>query len=62
MLEDMKSKGVSDWSESTWSLPVVLVWKKEVALASEQTTDGRMTPLNDCIPLPRINDNSDTLA
>jgi hypothetical protein len=50
LLEDMNGKGVSEGSESTWSLPVVLVWKKEVALASDHTTDGRMTSLKDCIP------------
>jgi hypothetical protein len=62
LLEDMKGKGVSEGSESTWSLPVVLVWKKEATLASERTTNGRMTSLKDCIPFPRINDNSDMLA
>jgi len=53
LLEDMKGKGVSEGSESTWSLPVVLVWKKEATLASKQTTDGRMTSLKDCIPFPK---------
>ena len=43
-------------------IAVVLVQEKEVALASEKTNDGRMTSLKDCIPLPRIDDNSDTLA
>jgi hypothetical protein len=62
MLEIMKGKGGIEVSESPWSLPVVLVWMKEADLASEKTTDSRMTSLKDCIPFPMFDDNSDKLA
>ena len=32
LLEDMKSKGVTEESDSPWLSPVVLVWKKDCSL------------------------------
>jgi hypothetical protein len=63
MLEDMKSKGVIEESDSPWSSPVVLVRKKNGNLRF--CVDYRR--LNDVtkkdrFPLPRINDTLDRLA
>jgi len=63
LLEDMKSKGVIEVSDSPWSSPVVLVRKKDSSLRF--CVDYRR--LNDvtkkgCFFLPRIDDTLDTLA
>jgi hypothetical protein len=63
MLEDMKSKGVIEDSDSLWSSPVVLVRKKDSNLRF--CVDYRRlndVTKKDCFLLPRIDDTLDTLA
>jgi hypothetical protein len=63
MLEDMKSKGVIEESDSPWLLPVVLVWKEDGSLCF--CIDYRRlndVTKKDCFPLSRIDDTLDTLA
>jgi len=62
MLEDMKSKGVIEESDSPWSSPVVLVRKKDSNLRF--CIDYRRlndVTKKDCFLLPRIDDTLDTL-
>jgi len=63
LLEDMKSKGVIEESDSPWSSPVVLVRKKDGSLrfcVDYRRLNG--VTKKDCFPLPRIDDTLDTLA
>jgi len=63
MLDDMKSKGVIEEPDSPWSLPVVLVRKKDGSLRFyvDYRRQNDITKKN-CFPLPRIDDTLDTLA
>jgi hypothetical protein len=62
MLEDMKSKGVIEESDSPWSSPVVLVRKKDGNLLFCVDYRRLNVTKKDCFPLPRIDDTLDTLA
>ena len=62
LLEDMKSQGVIEESDSPWSSPVVLVRKKDGSLPFCVDYRRLNDVTKDCFPLPRIDDNLDTLA
>jgi len=59
----MKSKGVSDESDSPWSSPAVLVRKKDgnLRFCVDYRSLNDVTK-KDSFPLPRIYDSLDTLA
>jgi hypothetical protein len=63
MLEDMKSKGVIEESDSPWSSPVVLDRKKDgnFRFCVDYRRLNNVTK-RDCFPLPRIDDTLDMLA
>jgi len=63
MLEDMKSKGVIEESESPWSSPAVLVRRKDanIRFCVENRRLNDFT-IKDCFPLPRTDDTLDTRA
>jgi hypothetical protein len=63
MLEDMRQRGVIEESDSPWSSPVVLVWKRngDLRLCVDYRKLNDVTR-KDCFPLPRIDDTLDTLA
>ena len=63
MLEDMKGKGVIEESDSPWSSPMVLVWKKNGSLhfCMDYTTMNDAMK-KDFFPHPRIDDILDMLG
>jgi hypothetical protein len=63
MLEDMRRRRVIEESDSPWSSPVVLVWKKngDLRFCVDYRKLNDVTK-KDCFPLPRIDNALDTLA
>jgi hypothetical protein len=62
MLKDMKEQGVIEESESPWSSPVILTWKKNRDhLCKHYRSLNDITKKN-CFLLSRINDTLDMLA
>ena len=61
-MEDMKSKGVIEKSDSLWSSPVVLVRKDGGLRFCVDYRRLNGVTKKDCFPLPRIDDTLDTLA
>jgi hypothetical protein len=62
MLDNTQRRGVIEESDSPWSSPVVLVWKKNGDL--HLCVDYRKMNYKgkDCFPLPRVDDTLDMLA
>jgi hypothetical protein len=62
MLKDMKEQGVIEESDSPWSSPVVLVWKKngDFCFCMDYRKLNDIT--KDCFPFLRIDDTLDMLA
>ena len=63
LLDDMKSKGVTEELDSPWSSPVVLIRKKDgsIRFCVDYRRLNDVTK-KDCFPLPRTEDTLDTLA